>query len=199
MMNDILQIKCPFCGAVLSVKNQAGIATKTVTCPVCKKKNGFLDFIQINYNNPSVSNLPRYENREYTQYADSINYEHTPLTQPNYSIGELTNMENGEKYKLKPGKNIIGRKALKSVADIQIDTMGKRMLSREHILLEIKNVPTKGFVHYLSLFKENVNKTFINNEPLIFGDCMVLNDGDIVMLPDATLKFEIPDSEETLH
>ncbi len=70
-------------------------------------------------------------------------------------------------------------------------------MSREHIVIEVKKLPVKGFVHYVSLYKEKVNKTSIGNEPLLYGDCVVLNHGDIIKLPDATLRFEIPDGEET--
>ena len=70
-------------------------------------------------------------------------------------------------------------------------------MSREHIVIEIKKVPAKGFVHYLSLYKEKVNKTFVGNEPLVYGDCIILNHGDIIKLPDADLRFEIPNEDDT--
>lgn len=104
---------------------------------------------------------------------------------------------NGVSFQLKPGRNIIGRKGQNSDANFQIDTADKRSMSREHIVIEVKKLPVKGFVHYVSLYKEKVNKTSIGNEPLLYGDCVVLNHGDIIKLPDATLRFEIPDGEET--
>ena len=51
--------------------------------------------------------------------------------------------------------------------------------------------------HYLSLYKEKVNKTFVGNEPLVYGDCIILNHGDIIKLPDADLRFEIPNEDDT--
>ena len=64
-------------------------------------------------------------------------------------------------------------KAAKSEAGIQIYTADSRAMSREHIVIDVKNVPGKGFVHTLSLYKEKVNPTFIGSEPLVYGDRIV--------------------------
>ena len=61
----------------------------------------------------------------------------------------------------------------------------------------MKKVEGKGFVHYVSLYKEKVNETLINGVRLEYGDCVVLKDGDMLRLPEATLVFEIPDGEKT--
>ena len=47
IMDDIVKIKCPYCGSVLSVKNQIGIESKSVTCPICKQKSPFMDFKKV--------------------------------------------------------------------------------------------------------------------------------------------------------
>ena len=46
-MDEIIQIKCPFDGAILSVKNQPGIETKNVTCPACKHKYPFTQYKRV--------------------------------------------------------------------------------------------------------------------------------------------------------
>lgn len=195
-MDDIIQIKCPFDGAVLSVKNQPGIETKNVTCPICKHKYLFTQFKRVTSN---VSNDD--PGTEYPEGGEHTRYENEEKTeigkQTNYTLGKVTVTGSGLSYQLKPGRNVIGRRGQKSEANFQIDTADKRSMSREHIVIEVKKIPVKGFVHYVSLYKEKVNKTFINNEPLFYGDCIVLNHGDIIKLPDATLSFEIPDEEET--
>lgn len=202
-MDGIIQIKCPFDGALLSVKNQLGIETKNVTCPICKHKYPFTQFKRVTptSNNddpdteyPSGDECTNYDG-EYTRYGGE---EKTEIGKhPNYTLGKVTVLGKGVSYQLRPGRNIIGRKGQKSEAGFQIDTADKRSMSREHIVIDVKKLPLKGFVHYVSLYKEKVNKTFIGNEPLLYGDCIVLNHGDIIKLPDATLRFEIPDGEET--
>lgn len=199
-MDEIIQIKCPFDGAVLSVKNQPGIESKNVTCPICKHKYPFTQFkrvYQTNSNDDPDTEYPGGEG-EKTRYAHGDNSsEDTDLGQMNFTLGRLKILGGSGSYQLKPGRNVIGRRGQKSEANFQIDTGEKRSMSREHIVIEVKKVPNKGFVHYISLFKEKVNKTYIGNEPLIYGDCVVLAHGDVIKLPDANLKFELPDDEAT--
>lgn len=191
-MNEIIQIKCPFCSSILSVKNQQGIESKNVTCPICKHKYPFTEF------KPVVASNNADPDTEYPDHKEErTELDKTQIAQPNYTLGKLKLHGTTRSYQLQPGRNVIGRKATKSEATIQIDTAENRMMSREHIVIEVKKVPAKGFVHYLSLYKEKVNKTFIGSEPLLYGDSIVLNHGDIIKLPDATLKFEIPDDEGT--
>lgn len=199
-MDEIIQIKCPFDGAVLSVKNQPGIESKNVTCPICKHKYPFTQFkrvYQTNSNDDPDTEYPGGE-EEKTNYAYGNNSsEDTDFGQMNFTLGKLKILGGSSSYQLKPGRNIIGRRGQKSEANFQIDTGEKRSMSREHIVIDVKKVSGKGFVHYISLFKEKVNKTYIGNEPLIYGDCVVLAHGDVIKLPDANLKFEIPDDEAT--
>lgn len=203
-MEEIIQIKCPFDGAVLSVKNQAGIESKNVTCPICKHKYPFTQFKRIIpaiYNDEEETDTAYPGSEERTKYA--YGEDTTEATQTakslNLTIGKVYLTGTNVSFQLKPGRNIIGRRASKSEAEFQIDTGEKRSMSREHIVIEVKRIQSKGFVHYLSLYKEKVNNTYIGNQPLIYGDCIVLNHGDIIKLPDATLKFEIPDGEGTIY
>lgn len=198
-MNEIIQIKCPFDGAVLSVKNQPGIETKDVICPICKHKYPFTQFKRVTQTMDNREPGTEYPgNEEHTRYAyGNHSNEETDFGQMNFTLGKVRLLGTGVSYQLKPGRNVIGRKGEKSNADFQIDTAEKRSMSREHIVIEVKKVPSKGFVHYVSLFKERINKTYIGDEPILYGDCMVLNHGDIIKLPDASLKFEIPDDDAT--
>lgn len=199
-MNEIIQIKCPFDGAVLSVKNQPGIETKNVTCPICKHKYPFTQFRRVDQtssNDDPDTEYPGGE-EEKTSYAyGNKSSEKTEIGNPNYTIGKLKILGGSGSYQLKPDRNIIGRRGQKSEANFQIDTGEKRSMSREHIVIDVKKVPGKGFVHYISLFKKEVNETYIGNEPIVYGDCIILAHGDVIKLPDANLKFEIPDEEVT--
>lgn len=196
-MNEIIQIKCPFDGAVLSVRNQPGIETKNVTCPICKHKFPFAQFKRVKASSDNDEPDTEYPDEESTGHGDdSMTKYDLPK---NFILGNVKLMETGMSYQLRLGRNVIGRKASRSEANIQIDTAGKRMMSREHIIIEVKNVPAKGLVHCVSLFKDKINKTFIGNTPLIYGDRIILSHGDIIKLPDATLIFEIPDEEVTEH
>lgn len=120
-------------------------------------------------------------------------------TTENSVIGTLTVQgDSKETYNLKIGRNVVGRKASASTADFQISTAENRRMSREHVVIEVKKIAGRGVVHYISLYKERLNPTFIGNEKMEYGDVLELNDGDIIKLPDCTLKFEIPDEEGTV-
>lgn len=197
-MNEIIQIKCPFDGAILSVKNQVGIETKKVTCPVCKHTYPFTEYKIVKSNHYNDDKDTDYPGEEKTEYAyGNKKDEVTELPNMNLTIGRLKLIGTGISYQLKPGRNVIGRQSAKSTADFQIDTGDKRFMSREHIIINVNKTPGKGFVHYISMFKEKENKTFVGNEPLLFGDCVILSHGDVIKLPDATLKFELPDDDCT--
>lgn len=199
-MDEIIKIKCPFCGAILSVKNQPGIENKNVTCPVCKKTYLFKEYKRV-VQNPSHKEDVDTEypgaakQEEKTVYPN--NEKPTVLPDTNYTLGKLKVEGMTTTFQLHLGRNVIGRKSVKSQSDFQIDTAEKRGMSREHLLIEVKKVPGKGFVHYVSLYKERVNKTFVGDELLAYGDVLILHHGDVIKLPDATLKFEIPDDELT--
>lgn len=196
-MQEIIQIKCPFCGSVLSVKNQPGIETKNVTCPICKLKNRFNQYRRVVPDSSGGMNTFNQSHGYGAKPQRTIEDSLTDLPAVNFTIGRLIKEDSGEEFKLKPGRNVIGRKGHRSGADIQIDTAERRSMSREHIVVEVKKDPAMGFVHYISLFKEKVNPTFVGNETLLYGDCLILKDGDIIKLPDAVLRFEIPDEEAT--
>lgn len=181
-MDEIIKIKCPFDGAVLSVKNFPGIESKSVTCPICKHKYPFTQFKKVDAK---------------PQPAAPEAEDHTALPTLNFSIGRLVHLETGAAYTLKPGRNVIGRKASNSTADIMLDTGLMRGLSRSHLVVEVKKEPLKGYVHYASLAKERVNETRVNNMPLLYGDCVILEDGAQLKLPDCTLSFRLPDGEAT--
>lgn len=206
MEDELIQIKCPFDGAVLSVKKKPGIENKNVTCPVCGNKYPFLKYriVTPSSNADLDTEYPRkggYGNKEEpTQYGTVGNSEYTQIGNVNPAnnmrLGRLKIQGTGKAFQLKPGKNVIGRKASNSSANFQIDTDDKAM-SREHLIVEIKRVPSLGYIHYVSLYKEKVNKTFIDNTLLVYGDCLVLQHGTLLKLPGVNLIFEMPDEENT--
>ncbi len=189
-MDDIIKVGCPVCGTVLSVKNQEGIESKIVTCPVCKTKSPFRSFKRI---------LNEYgeEPTEYPEEGEKPNAGQTAINDGlNYILGRINVPSVSLSFRLKMGKNVIGRKAAASSAGCQIPCANKRM-SREHLVIEIKKVPGKGFVHYASLFKEKVNATYVNNHLLEYGDKIILKNHDVIKLPDVVVHFELPDGDET--
>lgn len=186
-MENTIKVKCPCCSKVLTVRNVPGIENMQLTCPICKQKSSFKAFRQIN------------ECDDGTQYVGSGNKQSdvTMDSKPQTSVVRgVLRMGTDFVFPLKKGRNVVGRKASVSSADIQIQTESKRM-SREHLVIEVKEIGGRGLVYYASLYKERLNQTFIGGEQITYGDSFVLNDGDIIKLPDCILKFEILDEEST--
>lgn len=183
MEADGIRIKCPYCSAVLVVKGGPGLENRRLTCPVCKETSPFSSFKTV------VSKV------EKTVYPGSdTDEEDTDTDIERSSDGTAGRLRPSDlhlpPFQLKVGKTVIGRKASSSKADIQIPTGESRRMSREHLMIEVKKTPDRGYIHYLSMCKENLNATFLNDERIEFGDCFALKDGDVLQLPDMTLTFE---------
>ncbi|MBR6979113.1 MAG: FHA domain-containing protein [Prevotella sp.] len=179
MDEQFIRIKCPFCSSVLATKKMPGLEKKSITCPVCKKKSPFTNYKKIANSSRQPSGDPT--------LVRGLNI--------NTVIGKLTVLQNGQSYQLKEGINVIGRNAVSSTADFKIP--GNMRMSRQHLIIEVKEVPGKGLVHYASLYKNETNETYIGSEKLEYGDRIVLKDGVIIKLPGMDLKFEMVDPEGT--
>lgn len=218
LMNDIIVIKCPWCSTPLKVRNQPGLENKSITCPVCSNKSPFTSFGRAT--TPVVAQSPAPQSQPVmsapdegeTRYRPAADLENqttgTGSSDPgagsasksiptNTVIGTLKVIGSTEPFQLKKGRNVIGRKATSSGADIQIPTGNSKTVSREHLVIDVKDIPGAGITHYVSLYKENVNRTFIGPEQLMPGDVIKLKSGDIIRLHDITLKFEIIDPDAT--
>lgn len=117
----------------------------------------------------------------------------------NLSPGLLHDMSTGRNYELRRGRNVIGRQSDSSPATIQIPTNGDNHMSRDHLVIEVSMVPGKGLVAVASLSKAEVNSTYINGEIMTINSRVELKSGDSITMPgNRVLKYEIPDSEETV-
>lgn len=193
MEKNIVKIKCPCCGALLALKMQPGIENKNIPCPVCKENSHFKLFKIIDNKREERTVYPPHLNTR----EEPTDRTHIEGQAPVYTLGRLKfPLDEFPIHKLNTGKNIIGRKASGSIADCQIPIDNKR-ISREHIIIDVKKDFEKGYKYYISLYKEKVNKTLINNEEIKYGDCIVLKNNDLIILPELTITFEIPNDEET--
>ena len=172
--NNKINIKCPNCGAKLIIKqeilNIPNVSNKLMRCPTCGETSPFGNFSIIK------------TQKEKTE--TNIKNKQEPIIKP----GLIKLSGSSMTFNLVQGQNIIGRNASSSNATIKIQPENKR-LSREHLVIDVHK-RANGYVHMASLYKEQVNTTSINNEQLHFGDSIILNDGDIINLPDVNLTFK---------
>ena len=179
MEQSVIKIKCPCCGAVLAVRNKDGIENLSITCPNCKTKSKYTEY------KPFVARPVVEEDATVVGPSLEDKEEDTVET----VTGRLVLLPTGEIMNLKLGSNIVGRYSAKSMADVKIPTESKQV-SRKHSLIEVKQVPGKGMVYYISNL-ENKNETSIGSQVLEDGDCVVLRNGDLIKMADITLRFEV--------
>lgn len=208
-MEDVIRIQCPSCSTVINLKNGQGYEKMSLTCPICKRRHPFTSYKKLGLRtNPTGWQQPQQPQPNIQSRPVASNIQSRPVVRQredstqlgsyNSSIGKLILLPMGITYQLKEGFNTIGRKSGTSKAGFQIDTGGRRGMSREHVAVEVVKEKFKGYVHYISLCKESVNPTTINGQKLKYGvDRMILNHRDIIRLPDAELRFELPDDDET--
>lgn len=104
--------------------------------------------------------------------------------------GYLTH--NGQHYTLSEGRNIVGRASQFGGATVGIVT-NDRSMSREHCLLEAittKNGRVKVVLSDLrDTEKMQARPTLLNDEPVLQGERLVLDNGDELVLGTQLLRF----------
>ena len=191
---ETLKIKCPGDGLILTIRNIPGIENKFVTCPKCGRTRKVSDYINLSGIPFGNKNEECLTVDDQTLSDDKSQYNDTPY---NPIIGKIVVMSTSQVFQLKLGRNVIGRCSTQSSADFQINCPNKRM-SRCHLVIDVVKEAVKGIVHYVTLYKEAVNATFIGQMKLEYGDKIPLSDGTVIKLPDVDIKFVIPDEEATV-
>ena len=182
MSVQTINLKCPHCGAKLRAKMVEGIEKKSPICPICKEKSPFADYIKDT----------AHKDESATDYGITTNANATQ------ALGHLRVVNDAKAtiYNLQEGKNIIGRKASVTNATIQLELpAGANRISREHIVINVVKTVPNVYKHSVSLYKQQVNETFVCDIELEYGICLVLKHGDIIKMPDITLRFECKDDE----
>lgn len=192
-MPEKLIIKCPnpACGKEQSVDYNPRMEKHSATCPCCKKRYKFNEWIKVTPTNPAQLNTPVQTNisDQPTISAQS----NIPGVQrfPIQSGARVVVESTGDVFQLKVGVNVLGRQSPKSKAEIQIPNVsGKKLTSKEHFVI-IVDKKDDGMQFSASLYKADANPTFVGDMQLLYGQWLKLNPGDIIYLPDETLRFEI--------
>ena len=178
-----LRVRCPNDKSILPIYDQPGIEKAFITCPICGKRMPFKSFQIVDDTVSDIDDIPEGE----TEVVLSSDQYHR--------LGTLKDMSTDDIYKLKRGKNIIGRKSTDSSADIQLPCGESKRMSREHLVIQVDGNSVEGYVFYASLYKAKENATYIGDAKIEYGDSIILNDGDIIKLPDKTIVFNVPKLE----
>lgn len=138
MESELLRIKCPNCGAVLTIKDSRP-GNQEYSMPSMQKG------IKVHWLQSSQTTIYSTEWKWWHHHGRWN--PHWPFK--NQSIGKLQKIGTSHMYTLSLGINTIGRKAQTSNATVQIDTDDLTM-SRSHSIIEVRKLKTGGYIHYFS-------------------------------------------------
>ena len=189
-----MNIICPMCGAPNGIAAAPSNPDKAfVICRSCKEKTPYLRWRQVGESPQPKSQQA--QNEGATQYGGGFKVNPKVVREQMAYLKLLSPA--AKRYDLKPGRNVIGRYSASSSADIQIDTADNRHMSREHAVIEVKEVAGK-YMYKFSLCKERINRTLVAGQEVAYGESLYLNPGDRLELPDATLVFDVQDADGTI-
>ena len=185
---NTIRIKCPNCGAILTVPDSPANVGKSVKCPICKEKYAFTEFKEVK--TPEVDA----DRTSFGLNVSSKDMTQLPQIPKSVTIGHLVDESRHRQYKLTEGINLIGRKTYQtaSLASIQIETddLG---FSRKHLYIEAAICPDGHVLHY-AYNASNKNVTLINGIPLGAGDKVILHNSDVIHSANTTLTFKVPEN-----
>lgn len=161
---EVKRVKCPQCGVILEVKNSKNEAVKSFSCPGCHASLSVT--FQKQEVDDSITRLP----------TRQVEHASLPML-----------ISNGQAFQLSLGRNIIGRKATTSVADIQIPTED-RLISRHHALIMVEEDPAGGYRVRLTNYK-NKNLTRVNGVDVVDDDEIFLEEGATLLMGATVLTF----------
>lgn len=180
-----IRIKCPNCGAILTVADNPANVGKSVMCPVCKEKHEFSEFKPVS---------PKNDDSDRTSLGFSPSSDvktELPQMPKVVSFGYLLHDGHQKKYTLTSGINLVGRKTYQtaSVATIPIET-NDLGFSRRHLYIEAVKGPD-GVIRHYAYNAANKNETTINGVLLGAEDKVVLHDSDVIHSAETTLVFKV--------
>lgn len=185
---ETVKIKCPHCGVVLTIKYIPNLEQKSIPCPVCKKNSPYTSYRKIEPQSANPKdNGETLVNGDKTQLNDDETEVGKGVSKKKSGIGLLRLPGLGISYNLHPGVNIIGRKAQTSNATVQIET-SDRTMSRMHICIEVCQLKSGDYVHYLSN-KDNKNDTYVSGQLVYKGDRIVLNGDESIKMGNTIVRF----------
>lgn len=173
-------IVCPECRQQLSFNEVPGYQNMVVECPKCHFK----------------ANVSVYQGGSQARGAQGADEMPTQLVMPpQYSldVGQIRVKATDEIQWLKPGSNVIGRRAQTGTADIKIST--DMYMSRRHVQIDVVKTST-GYEHHLvEINSKNIVK--LNGKPINRGDVLILKFGDVMTLGTTDIVLESSSEEAT--
>ncbi len=180
-MDDTVRIKCPFCSAILKVKQSANLENASITCLVCKRKSAYTDYVSVKEISDEETQIP------------GKALEGGTIVPPQFAGDAYITERSGLRWKLHPGRNTVGRKLQSDPQQVDIpisDYSGERKMSRNHATIDAIPLPVGGCKYVLQNWK-NLNPTKVDGTQLQECDRIVLHPGSVITLANIEVRFEM--------
>lgn len=179
MMEKIF-IVCPECHQQLSFNEVPDYQNKLVECPKCHFKS-------------TVSVYQRGTQARGAQGADEMPTQLVMPPKTAVDLGQFRVVGTGEIQWFKEGRNIIGRRASTSTADIKISN--DPYMSRQHVQIDVVKSAV-GYEHRLiEINSKNIVK--LNGKEIQRGDILKVKFGDTLTLGKTDIILESGSDEAT--
>ncbi len=170
----MISLRCPHCNIGLKVdETKIPSNIQTFSCPQCRE--------------PIPVSLITQK-----QHSDDAETVILPSANASQQVGKLKVIQNqftpAQTIQLYEGLNTIGRKSSSTPTTTAIDT-GDKLMSRSHILIEVKKDPKGQYKHYLSDNKSK-NRTLYNSSYIESGEIIVLKNKDEIQIGQTRMIFE---------
>ncbi len=178
------QVTCDSCGLVLEVPQRNGEPYRIFRCPNCSHQLR-ADFTATQSDDSGgtiYGGAMGMEQRQKKQEDDT----ETVLTSKSKAKHSMLRYD-GKTYPLHNGKNIIGRKAPVSDADVQIAT-ADRHISRQHAVIKVTRITDGSLKALISVCKDRLT-TKVGGQALAVGDEVVLTNGTSLTLGETSLVY----------
>ena len=175
-------IKCDSCGLTLNVPQRNGEPVRVIRCPNCSHQ------LRVEFD-------PQPKDSSETVYGGGMANNHQPQPSEDgatiYAQKKIISkgmlMCNGKRYPLHNGRNVVGRKAPSSEADVQIDSID-RHISRQHAIIKMSRVADGSLRALISCTKDRLT-TIVGGQSLAVGDEIVLTSGITLVLGETSLLY----------
>lgn len=172
-------IICPNCHKKLSFSEVPGFLDMLVECPICSYKAKASVYLSGRANESGKDNAGA--------ATELVSSDSTKAV----GRGRLRLISTGRVFELKPGRNIVGRRANTGTADIQIE--GDMYMSRKHVQIDVMD----DNCEYRLVEISSKNIIQLNHTPIKRNDIILLQPGDILTLGKTDVVFEIFEEEAT--
>ena len=177
---QIKRIECPRCKVVLDVKQVDEQFERKILCPKCKTE------LLVKFSpNPSPMEAHTFCAKP-KPASERPSCETQLFSAPQKQEKDVKLTYNGKDYELSEGRNIVGRSAQSSQADIQIE-VDDMYMSRHHCIVSVTTLPNNTKKVVLNNY-QNKNLTAVNGQQLQGDDVIRLSDGNIITMGKTNIK-----------